>query len=362
MKNRISALNKLLPFVAIGTIADAQSVLEPCNRLLIKAGIKVINNSKTYLGLENLIKELGLREKMDGGYKIDSQDMAFLFSPILNASGRISHANISINTLIQNPLNSKTNLAKDLIQINTDRKNIVKEYTSALDVEVKKQLENFNKMIWLVGDWNKGVVGLIASRIQNQVNLPVAVISVGEDSLSGSFRAPNGYNLPNALEECKDLLIKFGGHPQAAGFTFLINNLDELKIRLDGYFLNSSSFSKVLDPNQERKIYLKHNEINSTLLSEFLNLDPYGIDFPTPVICIRQNDIVSLNKQDMSLGKHFKLILNDIDLIFFNLDEHQKSDILNIRNTNTILEFNIARNFWKGKQSYQLIYQKSSLD
>jgi single-stranded-DNA-specific exonuclease len=360
MQNRISALNKLLPFVSIGTIADAQSVLEPCNRLLIKAGIQVINNSKTYYGLESLIQELGLREKMSTGYQIDSQDMAFLFSPILNASGRISHANISINTLIQNPSNQQTNLAKDLIQINTDRKNIVKEYTVSLDAEVKKQLESQNKMIWLVGDWNKGVVGLIASRIQNQVNLPVAVISIGEENLSGSFRAPNGYNLPNALEECKDLLIKFGGHPQAAGFTFLETNLDELKSKLDQYFSNSNSFNLTTDPNQVRKINLNISEINTDLLEELLNLDPFGIDFPTPIICIDQKDIVNLKMQEMSLGKHFKLILNNIDLIFFNLSQEQRNDILNSKNKSLILEFNIGKNYWKGKQSYQLIYQKYS--
>jgi single-stranded-DNA-specific exonuclease len=360
MQNRISALNKLLPFVSIGTIADAQSVLEPCNRLLIKAGIKVINNSNTYYGLESLIQELGLREKMSSGYQIDSQDMAFLFSPILNASGRISHANISINTLVQNSLNKKTNLAKDLIQINTDRKNIVKEYTASLDAEVKKQMDSQNKMIWLVGDWNKGVVGLIASRIQNQVNLPVAVISIGQENLSGSFRAPNGYNLPSALEECKDLLIKFGGHPQAAGFTFLQQNLDELKIRLDKYFSNSDSFNLVSDPNQARKLNLNVLEINAELLEELLLLDPFGIDFPTPIICIDQKEVINLQKQEMSLGKHFKLSLNNIDLIFFNLSQEQKDDILNSKNKSLILEFNIGKNYWKGKKSYQLIYQKYS--
>lgn len=360
MQNRISSLNKLLPFVSIGTIADAQSVLEPCNRLLIKAGIQVINNSKTYPGLESLIQELGLREKMSTGYQIDSQDMAFLFSPILNASGRILHANISINTLIKNPSNSETNLARDLIQINTDRKNLVKEYAANLDAEVKKQLGSQNKMIWLVGDWNKGVVGLIASRIQNQVNLPVAVISIGKENLSGSFRAPNGYNLPNALEECKDLLIKFGGHPQAAGFTFLQENLEELKTKLDKYFSNSNSFNLTADPNQVRKISLNVSEIKSDLLEELLQLDPFGIDFPTPIICINQKDIVNLQKQEMSLGKHFKLILNSIDLIFFNLAEDDKNNILNSNNESMILEFNIGKNYWKGKKTYQLIYQKYS--
>jgi hypothetical protein len=64
--------------------------------------------------------------------------------------------------------------------------------------------------------------------------------------------------------------------------------------------------------------------------------------------------------QEMSLGKHFKLILNNIDLIFFNLSQEQKNDILNSKNKSLILEFNIGKNYWKGKQSYQLIYQKHS--
>ena len=140
----------------------------------------------------------------------------------------------------------------------------------------------------------------------------------------------------------------------------LQQNLDELKIRLDKYFSNSDSFNLVSDPNQARKLNLNVLEINAELLEELLLLDPFGIDFPTPIICIDQKEVINLQKQEMSLGKHFKLSLNNIDLIFFNLSQEQKDDILNSKNKSLILEFNIGKNYWKGKKSYQLIYQKYS--
>jgi single-stranded DNA-specific DHH superfamily exonuclease len=111
-------LNKLLPFVAIGTVADCQSILEPTNRLLVKAGLSLISKEQTpYPGLDELTKQTALSDKQHQGYQIGSRDLAFTYSPILNSSGRMSHAKLSIQTLIADK-SLAPSLAQELIETN----------------------------------------------------------------------------------------------------------------------------------------------------------------------------------------------------------------------------------------------------
>jgi single-stranded-DNA-specific exonuclease len=196
---RLSKLNRLLPLVAIGTVADCQSIIEPTNRLLVKAGLQILQNSTHKIaGLSELMTQAGLTKKISEGYQLTSQDLGFVLSPILNSSGRISHARLSIATLLKdhniqnkNQLvaeniehfqESGEELAKFLIDTNNERKAMVKDILSEVESEAKKQIESGIKTIWLEGEWNKGIIGLLASRLVNQYNLPVVVVSkMGED-------------------------------------------------------------------------------------------------------------------------------------------------------------------------------------
>jgi single-stranded-DNA-specific exonuclease len=196
---RLTKLNRLLPLVAIGTVADCQSIIEPSNRLLVKAGLQILqNNTHKIAGLSELMTQAGLTKKISEGYQLTSQDLGFVLSPILNSSGRISHARLSIATLLKdhniqnkNQLvteniehfqESGEELAKFLIDTNNERKAMVKDILGEVESEAKAQVESGHKTIWLEGDWNKGIIGLLASRLVNQYNLPVVVVSkMGED-------------------------------------------------------------------------------------------------------------------------------------------------------------------------------------
>ena len=191
----VKRLNKLLPFVAIGTIADCQSIIEPTNRQLVKAGLKVLEYQSPFVGLEELMKQTSLRSKMAQNYRLTSQDLAFSLSPILNSSGRISHARLSIAVLLSsndsNPIpfaiyvgnasleleNNPQQLANTLIATNQTRKDMVKEILQEVEKEAKAQVESGQEMIFLVGDWNKGIIGLLASRLVNQYDCPTIVVS-----------------------------------------------------------------------------------------------------------------------------------------------------------------------------------------
>lgn len=173
MLKKTPDLNRLLPLVAIGTIADCQSIKDVTNRKLVKAGLKMFYHSKPVLGLNKLILGSTLKSKLEARIPFNSQDLAFILSPILNSSGRITHARLSIKVLVQDD-EQLTNL---LIQTNQHRKQIVKNYVSEIEIEVNEQLEQNSSIIWLSGKWNKGVIGLIASRLVSKHNIPVVVIS-----------------------------------------------------------------------------------------------------------------------------------------------------------------------------------------
>ena len=195
---QIKKLNRLLPLVAIGTIADCQSIIEPTNRLLVKAGLSILQRSShNIIGLNELIDQTGLKAKIAQGYELNSMDLGFTLSPILNSSGRISHARLSITTLItNNRLTNQVNLVKEnepffnqpakelasiLIQTNQDRKLMVKDILEEVETEAQKQFDSGAKMLWLEGNWNKGIIGLLASRLVNQYDIPVVVVSVGHE-------------------------------------------------------------------------------------------------------------------------------------------------------------------------------------
>lgn len=198
--SRLTKLNRLLPLVAIGTVADCQSIIEPTNRLLVKAGLQILqSNSHKIAGLTELMTEAGLTKKVQEGYQLTSQDLGFVLSPILNSSGRISHARLSITTLLKdlrfdNPNQlvteniehfeqSGAELAQFLIDTNNERKAMVKDILGDVENEAKNQVQAGDKIIWLEGDWNKGIIGLLASRLVNQYNLPVIVVSKAAEEI-----------------------------------------------------------------------------------------------------------------------------------------------------------------------------------
>lgn len=197
---RLTKLNRLLPLVAIGTVADCQSITEPTNRLLVKAGLQILQkNTHQIEGLEQLMIQTGLIAKINSGYILTSQDLGFIISPILNSSGRISHARLSIATILaenyednqrysilenQDYLNRTAFvLVSELITTNTERKQMVKDILAEVEENAKTQYDEGKKTLWLEGDWSKGIIGLLASRLVNQYNLPVIVVSKTKDIL-----------------------------------------------------------------------------------------------------------------------------------------------------------------------------------
>jgi single-stranded-DNA-specific exonuclease len=372
-------LNKLLPFVAIGTIADCQSVLEPANRLLVRSGLNIIqNNLHQNVGLLALLGQTGISEKMTQGYKINSQDLGYVLSPILNSSGRISHANLSISVLLEKDEVVANELAHELIETNNERKKMVRDIVDSLETEVQNQIQSGEEVVWLSGEWNKGIIGLLASRFVNEYQVPVLITTEEEGKIVGSSRAPEGYNLPLSFEAGKDLFEKAGGHPGAAGFTYSKKAEEKIKIVVKKALskqkkeiaILQKDMAKVqtttLPENVQKSMLKKHillvgeTEITKSFLEEVSLLDPFGQDFPYPHFLFKLE-----SKQFRWLGqeqKHIKFSIGSesIPCTGFFIDGEKKQSILNFLENNheVYLLAKMSQNTWNGNTNLELIIEK----
>jgi single-stranded-DNA-specific exonuclease len=358
-------LNFLLAFVAIGTIADCQSILDTQNRLLVKAGIKLFQNCiDKYVGLRALVEKSGLMEKVKIG-ALSSQDLGYTLAPILNAAGRIDHAHLAIRLLCEENYENALEMADQIIAINQERKEMVK---SAV-LEIANTKDNENPLIFINSSFNKGIIGLIASKLCDKYQKPTVITSVSEgDKITASLRAPKGYNMVQVMSKIKSgLLDKFGGHPEAAGFSCKQVNVEQIELEflriLKSYQPEKNAINKSYIPieiqnidglhecNRNNIIFLQTKEVSDIFINDVFSLEPFSNDFPMPKILtkIETYNIVLMGK----LQNHVRIYFNNLTLICFNISE-SNLDLL-LKNKSFYVTINISKNVYNEKVSNQLI-------
>ncbi|WP_198363768.1 single-stranded-DNA-specific exonuclease RecJ [Burkholderia ubonensis] len=212
------ALNFLLPYVAIGTVADMVP-LDAANRVLVTVGLDRMRTGQAPVGVEALIKESGSLSKY-----LTTQDIGFGMGPRINAAGRLDTMDAGIDLLLATDPKEARRLARLLTETNEARKRLQKEATD--DVSSMLDFAFTDDMRAIVrgsADWHPGIVGLVASRLKENFHRPSFVFSLADGYAKGSGRSIPGFHLKDALEEvarrCPGVLAKFGGHAMAAGAT-----------------------------------------------------------------------------------------------------------------------------------------------
>lgn len=366
----VSKLNFLLPYVAIGTIADCQSIIEPTNRLLVKTGLSILQ-SKPFVhpGLEALTSQLGLREKIGQGYRLNSQDLGYLYSPVLNSSGRISHARLSIATLLSPSKQEAFENARQLIETNQQRKQLVKDILEEVEEVAKEQRDE--AFLWLVGGWSKGVVGLLASRLVNQYDKPVIVISLEEGKASASLRAPEGYHLPETMTKFGDLFDKAGGHPCAAGFSAREENLSKIKSGFEEFLPAEVSLDTKPEMDlatvpqsiarkvaHKSRVLVARESVDDELKQSVFGMDPFGQDFPMPefVFALDNDFEVRFMGQNQN---HAKIQTASGAVTMFNLSSEVKEFLEQGGSSSSQLWLGVrvSQNTWNGHTNLELIVQ-----
>lgn len=216
--NKTLVLKEYLELAAIGTICDVVDLIDE-NRIIAKEGLKAIKTSKCPGILALLDKNMIKSEN------INTYHIGFIIGPALNATGRLDHAKLAVKLLLTKDKEEASNLASMLVDLNKKRKQLTEDGYNKISNSLKDS--NFKDKVLVVYDdsIHESIAGIVAGRIREEYNLPAFVIANGINSLKGSGRSIESYNMFEEMTKCSEYLIKFGGHPMAAGFSIDESNV-----------------------------------------------------------------------------------------------------------------------------------------
>ena len=338
-------LNDLLDLVALGTVADLAPLVGE-NRVLVRKGLRQIHETKR----QGLFSLAGVAEiKLD---KITAGNIGFMLGPRLNASGRLESALASFELLTTTDFMRAGQLAQQLDVQNRQRQSITRSMQrQAEEIAMSDDPEAF-LLFAAHEDFNSGVVGLAASRLTETYYRPAVVAAKGAEETRGSCRSIPEFHITDALDLCKDLLVRHGGHAAAAGFTVKNENLTEFVTRLKEIAkeqLEGKDLRQTLSADMEVSLA----ELNFEVLKHLEYLEPTGYGNPDAVFVSRDVKV----KSSRTVGadaKHLKLTLEDergatFDSIGFRIGHLR--DTLPAR---VDVLYHFEANEWNGKRSLQL--------
>jgi single-stranded-DNA-specific exonuclease len=341
--------NDLLDLVALGTVADI-APLTGENRVLVSSGLKAMNKT-TRPGIVALTEAASYKQG-----DLDTTSIGFGLAPRINAAGRIDDAILAYELLLTESLEKAREIALQLNQKNKERQGkLAQVLDEARGQVVSQRLAETQKLILLSGEeWPAGIVGLVAGRLADEYSRPVLVLERGPEFSKGSARSPYVFNIIEALSECADLLTRYGGHRQAAGFTIATANLPELESRLLAQ-AEVKLTEADLHPHLEIDMQLNLDEIEAAY-SQSRVLAPFGSENSQPLYACYGLKLREARPVGTE-GVHLRLKLFDVqrlktvDAIFFRegwrAADLRPGDVLDIA-------FILEQNEWQGKKKVEL--------
>ncbi|TMQ72134.1 MAG: single-stranded-DNA-specific exonuclease RecJ [Candidatus Eisenbacteria bacterium] len=296
-----AVVERLLEFVALGTVADAVP-LSGENRVLVHHGLERLSRTD-HLGLQALIEVAGL-----SGRRITAGQVAFQLAPRLNAAGRVGSALQALRLLTAEDADEARALAQSLDQDNTHRRELDErvEREAAERVERELQWPACSSIVLWADDWHPGVLGIAASRMVERFHRPAILIGVQGAWGRGSGRSAGGLDLHRLLGDSANLLTTFGGHAYAAGLTVERERLPALRLRIEELARERLDLDACV-PRLVLDADLSFGAIDLELLTWLERLPPHGLDNPEPVFRVARAMIDSLSR--VGNGRHLKLWL-----------------------------------------------------
>ena len=332
----------------IGTIGDVVP-LESKNRTLVTAGLKNLNENPS-IGTKALIDILFSKEK-----KIKSFNVAFSIIPKINAIGRLEKADKAVELLVTQDESSAKLLAKELNEINRKRKDIENKILEEINAKIDSLDIDLHQRVLIINgeNWKAGVIGIIAAKLLEKYHKPVIVISkLDENVARGSARSLPGFSVYDAILECSEYLLRFGGHPLAAGFDIAPKYIDRFKKDILSYA------NKIEVPPLTLNIdaQIEPEDLTYDLANGLSILEPFGKNNEQPIFKISN---VRLEKiSSIGGGKHLKLYFSckngcenfSVLNFFTNIEDfsYKVGDILD-------LAVNIEENEYNGTKGITVI-------
>ena len=257
---------ELLEFAAIATVGDVMK-LQDENRLIVKYGLKKIGSTKN-TGLRMLVEKNNLDINNLSAYHI-----GFVIGPCLNAGGRLKSAKVALRMLLEQDPDRVSGLADELKELNDVRKDM----TAKGETEAIEQVERFymsdKVLVVFLLECHESLAGIIAGRLREHFHKPSFVLTRGEQSAKGSGRSIEAYHMYQGLCEVSDLLVKFGGHPMAAGLSIEESDIDEFRRRLNE---NAKLTEDDFVPQIWIDVPMPFEYVNEKIVDELKGLEPFG--------------------------------------------------------------------------------------
>ncbi|MBN1580728.1 MAG: single-stranded-DNA-specific exonuclease RecJ [Anaerolineae bacterium] len=337
----------LLDLVALGTVADMVPLLGE-NRHLVQRGLQVINEARRE-GVRALLRAARVRVG-----DVSAATIGFALGPRLNAAGRIDDAALSYHLLVTCDPAEADQLARKLDEQNRLRQDMTAR-TYACAEQMALQTGQDTPILYAAsGEFNSGIVGLVAGKLTEAYYRPAIVVERGDGVSKGSCRSIPGFHITQALDECRHLLVRHGGHAAAAGFTVLDENLDQLIAVLSDIArreLRDKDLTPILNVDAEVGL----SEMDWAVSEWLRRLEPCGYANPAPLFLSRGVSV--LDKRTVGgEGQHLKLKLGEnrcvFDAIGFSLGERIAELGLCVD-----VVYSLEVNEWQGERNLQLNVQ-----
>ena len=348
-------LYKYLDIVAIGTVADIVPLLKE-NRIFVKEGLEYLRRSK-WLGINMLIKKIFEDYETR---KFNTYDIGFIIAPIFNAAGRLEDAKRAVELFIERDHRVCSTIISELLSKNNERKEIQEDiFQKAVEkIENEKLYEN---AVLIVGEegFHHGVIGIVASKILDRYYKPTIIMEIKKDEgiATASCRSIEGFNIIEALNNFSDLLLKYGGHSGAAGFSIKIENIPEFSKKLNEYAektISDIAFVKPIKIDKPLAFY----KISYDFLDKISLLEPFGFGNSSPIFSLNNCQFDNLRL----IGKDRKHIMMNIikdgqefkNCVWFNSDDIFE-ELVSL--TNIDIAFKLKLETFKDKYQYKIFIE-----
>lgn len=339
----------LLDLAAIATIGDIMPLVGE-NRVLVKYGLLVLQKTKN-IGLQKLMESINHRF---GG--IDSEYIGWRIVPRLNAAGRMDHASLSFYLLTEKNPDEAQRLAGMLEENNKSRQQITENMLKQAFSQIDETVELPCALIILGENWPAGVIGLVAGRLSDKFHRPTLVFSQEGDRYVASGRSIPEFDITEALQECDELLARYGGHPQACGLTIIgQDNFEKFKLKFSQLAqekLGTIRLERITEIDAELKLF----EISWEVIDGLERFEPFGEANPKPLFAAFGLQVEQIQTVGND-GKHLKVQVTQDGgqklhkLIGFSFGEWCAK--INVGDKIDIV-FELGVNEWNGNRELQL--------
>jgi single-stranded-DNA-specific exonuclease len=295
-----------LDLVTLGTVGDMVPLVKE-NRIIVKHGLESLRNTRK-LGLKLLLERV-----LRGNGPITSKEVSFNIAPLLNACGRLSKVDVAVELLISDNDYRAQEALRKMVELNDERRLLQSTNIEKFGRLVPEQcdMEKDSAIFVTAEKLGHGVTGIVASQLARKYNRPVLLLIIEGDTATGAGRSVSGFNLYDAVKQCSDILVKYGGHAQAIGLTVRTPDIEKLRSRFKE-IVNRDLSPESLAQKIEIDTELNLADIGPGLMSDLSKLEPYGLSNPLPTFMFRNVKIDKYSRMG-SGGEHLKLKCHNPD-------------------------------------------------